>query len=171
MRITPAAAAAAVGVMPRLLTVMTGQCQRSGFYLICASVMVTHRSDSEIMEALIPGRVVADILEQQLIDRFKLLLPKPKVPHNGLTVCPGMIVLGVLCKAFCSIVQLLHATPTTAGATLPKPRHCTSCAAPSQYLLSMESSTLECESSSMIPELIVFGTAAGHLNDELHLIV
>lgn len=63
----------------------------------------------ENKKALIPGRVVPDILLQQLGHHIKLLLPQSKPPHYGLAVGPGMVILGILSKALSSILELLYA--------------------------------------------------------------
>ena len=60
-------------------------------------------------KALIPHRIVPDILLQQLVHRIELLLPQSKLPDDGLAVRPGMVVLGILSKALSSILQFLYA--------------------------------------------------------------
>ncbi len=59
-------------------------------------------------EALRPGGVVSHILPDDGSGGLQLCSPQAKVLHNGLSVRPGVVVLGVCCQAGSRVVQLLQ---------------------------------------------------------------
>ena len=48
--------------------------------------------------ALVPGRIIADVLLQECLYKLKLVLPCVKVLQSPLPMCPSVVILGVNLK-------------------------------------------------------------------------
>ena len=74
-------------------------------------------------EALRPGGVVSHILHDDGGGGLQLCGPQAKVLHDGLSVRPGVIVLGICCQTGSGVLQLLQSRLQATSLKLGR-KHC-----------------------------------------------